>query len=59
MEHWIYLQLLLDYGCINTREVIENIKDISVISKMSDGELRALGVPESRIKRRRGINLGS
>ena len=58
MEHWIYLQLLLDYGCINTREVIENIKDISVISKMSDGELRALGVPESRIKRRRGINLG-
>ncbi len=58
MEHWIYLQLLLDYGCINTRKVIENIKDISVISKMSDGELRALGVPESRIKRRRGINLG-
>lgn len=57
MEHWIYLQLLLDYGCINTTKVIENIRDITAVSKMSDAELYSLGVPESRIKKRGAVSL--
>ena len=57
MEHWIYLQLLLDYGCIKTRQVIENIKDISRISLMSDEELFKFGVPKSRIEKRGRVTL--
>ena len=57
MEHWIYLQLLLDYGCIKTRQVIENIKDISSVSMMSDRELLKLGVPKSRVEKRSAVTL--
>ena len=57
MQHWIYLQLLLDYGCINTRQIIENIKDISAVPQMTDGELLKLGVPKSRIKKRESVTL--
>ncbi len=57
MEYWIYLQLLLDYGCINTRRVIENIKDISGICEMTDCELSLLGVPKSRIAKRGSVTL--
>lgn len=57
MEHWIYLQLLLDYGCIKTRQVIENIKDISAVPRMSDQELLKLGVPKSRVEKRSAVTL--
>jgi len=57
MEHWIYLQLLLDYGCIKTRKVIENIKDISRVPQMTDGELLRLGVPKTRIEKRGSVTL--
>ena len=57
MEHWIYLQLLLDYGCIKTRKVIENIKDISAVPRMSDQELLKLGVPKSRVEKRSAVTL--
>ena len=57
MENWIYLQLLLDYGCIKTRQVIENIKDISRVPQMTDEELIRLGVPQSRIEKRGRVTL--
>ena len=57
MEHWIYLQLLLDYGCIKTRQVIENMKDISRISLMTEEELFKLGVPKSSIEKRGRVTL--
>ena len=52
MENWIYLQLLLGYGCINARKVIENIKGITKLPEMSDNELLGLGVTKSQLKAR-------
>ena len=51
MESWIYLQLLLGYGSINTRQVIENIKDVAKIPYMSHKELKDLGVTEHQLQR--------
>ncbi len=52
MEYWIYLQLLLGYGCINTRQVIENIKDINSLPTLTNEELYKLGVTEAQLKKR-------
>ncbi len=52
MEYWIYLQLLLGYGCINARKVIENIRDITKLPQMADNQLLGIGVTQAQLEGR-------